>query len=75
MHTFFYFVAVVPAGEETELLVGLQNEGNHNSPPISLSFISLSIANWHWFPFIYYTAFPFCWWPMLSPNSRLPQLN
>jgi len=30
MHPFFYFVAVVPAGEETELLVGLQNEGNDN---------------------------------------------
>jgi len=30
MHPFFYFVAVVPAGEKTELLVGLQNEGNDN---------------------------------------------
>jgi len=31
MHPFFfYFVAVVPAGEETELLVGLQNEGKNN---------------------------------------------
>jgi len=38
----FYFVAVVPAGEETELLVGLQNDGNHNFPShFFLSFLFL----------------------------------
>jgi hypothetical protein len=45
MHPFFCFVAVVPAGEETELLVGLQNEGNYFSPSIAIYF--LSEANHH----------------------------